>query len=107
MVTLYLCLGGKNQRYDLVVDTGSELIRAQCKTGRLRDGVIIFNLYSHSRNGTKDYKGQVDWFLVYCPDTDCVYKVLESEVGISQFSLRTEPSKANTTLINWAIDYKL
>jgi hypothetical protein len=29
---------GFNRRYDYVIDLGREVIRAQCKTGRLRDG---------------------------------------------------------------------
>ena len=33
---------GVNQRYDLVLDIEGEFVRAQCKTGRLRDGVIRF-----------------------------------------------------------------
>jgi PD-(D/E)XK nuclease superfamily protein len=34
---------GTNQRYDLAIDLGDRFLRAQCKTGRLRRGTIIFH----------------------------------------------------------------
>ena len=37
---------GVNQRYDLVVDNDGELLKAQIKTGRLRNGVIEFKAQS-------------------------------------------------------------
>jgi PD-(D/E)XK endonuclease len=40
---------GENSRYDLVVDTGS-LRRVQCKTGRLRNGKVIFPYLEHLRS---------------------------------------------------------
>jgi hypothetical protein len=33
---------GNNQRYDMVIDRGGALLKAQCKTGRLRNGVVRF-----------------------------------------------------------------
>src|SRR5918992_5967455 len=33
---------GTNHRYDIVIDVGGRFLRAQCKTGRLRRGVIEF-----------------------------------------------------------------
>jgi PD-(D/E)XK endonuclease len=44
---------GENTRYDLVIDDGKALARVQCKTGRLRDGAIVFavtSTYGHHRN---------------------------------------------------------
>src|SRR5437764_13935895 len=32
---------GENTRNDLVVDDGCELLRVQCKTGRLRHGAVV------------------------------------------------------------------
>ncbi len=37
---------GDNAAYDLVLDTGDALLRVQCKTGRLRDGRIVFQTSS-------------------------------------------------------------
>src|SRR4051794_5884579 len=63
---------GVNQRYDLVLDVDGEFIRVQCKTGRLRNGVVIFPTRS-IRTNTREilkrcYFGEVELFLVYCPD---------------------------------------
>ena len=44
---------GKNTRYDLVVDDGEGLSRVQCKTGRLRQGAVLFSTastYLHHRH---------------------------------------------------------
>jgi hypothetical protein len=44
---------GENTRYDLVIDDGSRLARVQCKTGRLRDGAVVFSTcssYAHHPN---------------------------------------------------------
>ena len=44
---------GENTRYDLVIDDGTHLARVQCKTGRLREGAILFNTcssYAHHPN---------------------------------------------------------
>ena len=39
---------GVNQRYDLVLDVGGEFIRGQCKTGRLRQGSVVFSTAQRS-----------------------------------------------------------
>lgn len=98
---------GKNQRYDVIVDTDGQLFKAQCKTGRLKNGVITFKVHSHSRTGTRHYKGEVDWFLVYCPETDLVYRVCEKDVGVNTISLRVQKPQINRSTIKWARDYIL
>lgn len=68
---------GDNLRYDLVVDDGQRLMRVQCKTGRLDDkGSIAFPVCSsanHRGLGRRDYRGHIDAFGVFCPETDSVY----------------------------------
>src|SRR5258706_16280123 len=84
-------------RYDLVIDKGSGFERVQCKTGRLRNGVIIFNTCSstsHNKGGSrKNYKGQIEYFAVYCPDLDKCYLIHINEVKNTAAWLRIEPSK--------------
>ena len=46
---------GNNHRYDLVIDVGGRFLRAQCKTGRLRDGVIRFNTVSTRVNTVRTF----------------------------------------------------
>src|SRR6266849_9302567 len=82
---------GENQRYDLVIDTGSDFIRVQCKTGRLqRNGAIKFNTcsstYHHPNAPTRygnsqDYRGAADFFGIYCPENDSVHMVPVDSVG--------------------------
>jgi hypothetical protein len=91
---------GENTRYDLVVDDGTSLARVQCKTGRLRDGSIDFpvtSTYGHHRNpatARRGYRGEVDFFAVYCPDTAGVYLVPISQVTTSAtVKLRVEPPR--------------
>lgn len=86
---------GNNQRYDLVIDRRGKLLKAQCKTGRLRGGVVKFAV--HSTNGfngaTTSYQGQIDLFLVWCPEIDKVYEVPAEAVGTHWVSLRVSPTR--------------
>lgn len=62
---------GDNTRYDLIFENDGIFYRVQCKTGRFRDGRVIFNTVSHHpRDYTKvsSYVGDVDYFGVYCND---------------------------------------
>jgi hypothetical protein len=66
---------GDGHKYDLVIDDGQHILRVQCKTGRVRNGCLMFNACSFSGNaGTrKDYKGLADLFAVLNPETGQVY----------------------------------
>src|SRR3982074_2145677 len=47
---------GENQRYDLIADDGERLQRVQVKTGRIRNGVVVFHCCSthgHRRSALK------------------------------------------------------
>ena len=44
---------GENTRCDLIIERGDELLRVQCKTGRLRQGAVRFkvcSVYAHHPN---------------------------------------------------------
>ena len=62
---------GHNHRDDLVVDRGDGFLRIQCKTGRLRDGVIRFSTASVRCNMTgayrRPYGEEIDAFAVSPP----------------------------------------
>lgn len=108
---------GENQRYDLLIDDGDRFIRVQCKTGRLRNGVIRFNAcsvtYHHPSNrGTReykrDYRGSADLFGVYCRETDSVYLVPVDQVGTKEGVLRVAPTKnSQSRKVRWARDFEL
>jgi hypothetical protein len=100
---------GDDQRYDLVMDVHGDLKKIQSKTGRVKDGSVRFDVcssYVHVGRGKKDYHGEVDFFGVYCPETDTVYMVPIGEVGKRQANLRLEPPRNNQRKgIRLASDY--
>ncbi len=102
---------GENQRYDLIIDDGERLSRVQVKTGRVRNGVILYGAVSthgHRAHPSKPYIGQIEYLAVYCADTEKVYVVPESHLTRSLGSLRIAPPKNNMTkTIRWASDYEL
>ncbi|MGH2757303.1 MAG: group I intron-associated PD-(D/E)XK endonuclease [Actinomycetota bacterium] len=108
---------GENQRYDLVIDDEGRFLRVQCKTGRLKNGAIIWNAcsytYHHPVNrGTvhyqQDYRGQADLFGIYCSANGKVYLVPVDEVGKRGGSLRIDAPRNNQTKkIRWASDYEV
>jgi hypothetical protein len=91
---------GENTRYDIVIDTGSQLRRVQCKTGRLRDGAVIFrtcSTYGHHPNPKiirRDYEGEIDDFAVYCPELGAVYLIpIEAVPTRTMGMLRVSPPR--------------
>jgi hypothetical protein len=103
---------GVNQRYDLVLDLGEKFVRCQCKTGRLRNGVVLFSTQSIQcntrRTVIKDYAGDADVFLVHCPMTNRFYLVPVDEASASCMYLRVEPTlNGQKQGIHWAKDYEL
>ena len=104
---------GDNQRYDFVIDTKDGFKRLQCKTGRFRNGSVQFNLASVATNTKgsklKNYKGQVDYFVVYCYENSKTYLVPEAIVGVSLCCLRVEslPKNISVDRVNLASDYEL
>jgi hypothetical protein len=99
---------GNNQRYDMIVDREGALIKAQCKTGRLRNGVVVFKV--SSCNGFtgehRAYGGQVDVFLVWCPELNTVYEVPVAACGKQQKSLRVVRTKnGQVACVHYADSY--
>lgn len=103
---------GTNQRYDLVLDMNGRFVRAQCRTGRLRRGCVLFNTESVRINTqgwlTRSYVGEAEIFLIYCPETERIYAVPVDEAPTSSASLRVDPSQnGQEDGIRWARDYEL
>jgi len=91
---------GENTRSDLLVDNGTRLLRVQCKTGRLRNGSVMFKTcssYAHHRNPKvpiRTYAGEIDAFAVYCPELGSVYLVPIEDVPVSSAAaLRVTPAR--------------
>jgi hypothetical protein len=97
---------GVGAPYDLVVDTGSVLFRAQVKTGRLRSGVIEFETRRTRSRATRSRyeENEADYFVIYCPELERVY-AMKSRQGIFG-KLRVEPTGNNQQMyVRWADDY--
>jgi PD-(D/E)XK endonuclease len=106
---------GENTRYDLVIHDGASFGRVQCKTGRLRQGAVVFHTassYGHHPNPKivkRDYIGEVEFFGVLCLETGGVYLVPIADVPTSgTASLRVDPPKnGQVRRIRYARDYEI
>ena len=107
---------GDSSRSDLVVEEeDGRLLRVQCKTGRIVRGALYFptcSFVARSRTGVKTvrrpYRGEVDFFGVYCPDNGKVYLVSVNDVPTTGAFLRVEaPKNGQRTRINWAAQYEV
>jgi PD-(D/E)XK endonuclease len=95
-----------------VLDLDGRFLRAQVKTGRLRNGCIRFATRSvrSNRNGNfkRDYRGEIELFLVYCAEIDRVYAVPVEAAPSDQMSLRVQPSRNGQRVrVNVAEHYEL
>jgi hypothetical protein len=104
---------GDNQRYDFVVERGSDFVRLQCKTGRLRNGVVEFSCtstyqtYRQVKRRT-DYRGQIDAFIVFCYETEETYLVPIAEAGTHKCQLRVSDTRnGQSTKVRIAALYHL
>jgi hypothetical protein len=122
IITRFLQLGykvltpnGGNQRYDLVIeDAEGQFWRIQCKTGRINEDstAIMFNTAIRNVTGknrqSRDYRGQCDYFAVYCERLHKVYLIQVGQVGTSGAVLRlTIPKNKNQYGYRMASDYEL
>ncbi len=110
---------GDNRRYDLVIeDADANYYRIQCKTARLMNGRACINFatastYYHTKAGKsgfgrRDYRGEIDYFAVYSPDTRKVYLLPVDHVGTTSAKLRIAPTENNQEKhVRWAKDYEL
>jgi hypothetical protein len=65
--------------------------------------------HPHPKTPAKHYKGQIDYFAVFCPETGGVYLVPINHLRpLTQASLRVEPTRNHQVNgIRWAADYAL
>jgi len=110
---------GDNRRYDLVIeDADGSFFRIQCKTGWVENSGAYIQFktassYYHTKagrtsHGRRDYRGQIDFFAVYCSDTRRVYLVPVNHVGTANASLRLLPTaNKQEKNVRWAKDYEV
>src|SRR3954453_13301513 len=91
-------------RYDLIFDSGSALLRIQCKWAPLQRNVVVIRSYSsrRARSGLvrRPYvTGEFDALAAYCPELDRCYLIpYEAIDGLVQIHLRVSPTKNNQRL---------
>lgn len=115
----YKCLipWGHDHRYDIAIDNDGEFVRIQCKTARFNavQGNLKFNtVITYARVGgkphlRKGYKGEADYFGVYCPEIGKVYLVPVEEMPDGGTAvLRLSPAKNSQQKgVRWAKDYEI
>lgn len=74
----------------------------QCKTGRFRNGCVVFNAcssYAHHASAKvtkRDYRGEVDFFAVYCQEVGTVYLIPIEDLNVARVGcLRVENPRNN------------
>jgi hypothetical protein len=85
---------GEGERYDLMIDEGRAVIRVQCKTGKLKNGGIVFNNYSSTAAGVKKYGDSVEAYGVFCPQNGKTYLVPVGSCANGKTVLRVKPAKS-------------
>jgi hypothetical protein len=106
-----LCEGA---RYDLALDTGSQLLRIQCKWASRRGGVLIARTMTarHTPRGyvyTTYSSAEIDAIGLFSPDTDRCYLVPIAGIeGMRAIHLRLDPpGNGQSAGVRWARDYEL
>lgn len=106
---------GGSQRYDLVIEDATGMLwRIQCKTARVTNNNTVLTFSTSIRNVTgkhrepRNYRGQCDFFAVYCEKLDAVYLIPIGAVGTISATLRLVPSRnSQQKNVRWAKDYQL
>lgn len=99
---------GGGAPYDLIVDTGERLIKVQVKTGRLRNGCILFPTVRYSGRSSKGLRycsGEIDLFAIYCPETAQIYVWPFGELPTTGSLRCSEPKNRQRQKIRWAKSY--
>ena len=100
---------GDNQRYDLIAELEGKFWRIQCKTGWVENGCVRFNTSNKSTSEGKvvrrHYEGQVECFMVWCPENRTMYCIPIFEAPKTDMKLRLDTVTRGMSHINWASDF--
>ena len=95
---------------DLIASTDdAELYRLQVKSGRLRNGCVMFNTCSTDHgSGRQDYRGRADFIAAYVAELDRVFVVPVNDCPSYACSLRVRSTRNNQRRrVRFADDYAL
>jgi hypothetical protein len=112
---LWVPLGDLSRADLLFEEADGQLCRVQCKTGRLRKGALVFptaTVIPRCRSGVKtvriSYRGQADFFGVYCPDNGKCYLVPVDDLPVGDAWLRVDPPRnGQRSRLRWAQQYEI
>ena len=101
------------RRYDLVLDTGSQPLRAQCKWASRKGDVVVVRMRTSRctpagcRRTTYE-AFEIDGIAAYCHDLETCYWLPISEFAGQGFvHLRLSPARNNQRqLVKWAAQYE-
>ena len=79
--------------YDLVFEEDGKFLKVQCKSGRARNGVLMFRTHYVGRGPARDYRDEIDFFGVYCHERSEVYLVPVEDAPPRNAHLRLEPPR--------------
>jgi PD-(D/E)XK endonuclease len=101
-------------RYDLILDTGSRLLRTQCKWATRKGDVLVVRLSTcrHTPRGyikTTYTADEIDGIAVWCDDLrECYFIPIADVDGQGFLHLRLAPARNNQELlVHWAAEYRL
>jgi hypothetical protein len=101
---------GGGVAFDLLAATeDAALYRLQVKSGRLRNGCVLFNTCATDHgSGRQDYRGRADFIAVYVAELDRVFVVPVDECPSYLCSLRVRGTRNNQRRrVRLAEDYAL
>jgi hypothetical protein len=100
-------------RYDLILDTGDQLLRTQCKWANREQDVVVVRgrTCRHTPRGYvwTTYTGsEIDGIAAWCPDTaECYFVPIRDIDGRACMHLRLAPARNNQELlVHWASKYR-
>jgi prevent-host-death family protein len=103
----------EGRRYDLIIDTGPDLHRVQCKCASRKGDVIVVRtstrrLTPRGYVQTTYHAGEIDGFGVYCPELErCFWLPILEFAGKSQVHLRLNPARnRQRAWLIWADEYE-
>ena len=98
----------QDSKYDLILDTGKQLLKLQVKTARLKsDTSIVFNCRSTTKNSQTNksryyQEGEIDYFATYWNNQ--VYLIPMTECSAEKILHLEKPARSNQCFID---DYKV
>ena len=103
----------EGRRYDLVIDTGPQLLRVQCKWARKRGNIVIVDtstrrLTPQGYVSTTYRADEIEGIAAYCRELkQCYFLPISLAAGRRGFHLRLAAAANNQELaINWAAQYE-